>query len=669
MEDELFPYSRVVDPEEVKQTPCFTTLSPRINCYDHLADEACWRFSKEWAEIMDPNETQQEIKNMNAAKMKKLLSQSILECIKIDPEIGMEIVDSYRKNWLKKMDVPDTNSFQNLDEFINFRYLNAGAEEYWMMVGYSHGKKLTKEEDELVANVLRVATKTMVCTNDYYSWEKEHRASNDQDIGRIVNVVAFFMRTGGLSIEASREKTRNCILAFEQDYLRERTLLYQAHPSLPLHVRKLVELCGSAIAGVHYWSAIAPRYNSWEETDKRNGEAIPVLEKQIQIITPLEQSRHVSSKQHAIANTTNRHSTEAEESVHLPATTTLTKNDATPKEVNSVPKTSKIESKREWEQEIITNGDAFHLNLSALLAPCDYIKSLPSKGFRSSLVDALNVWLQVPQKKLIVIKNVIEMLHNSSLILDDIEDDSNLRRGKTATHKIFGTAQAINSANFLFVAALQAIKALKNESVVTVVLDELKNLFMGQSWDLYWKFHLKPPTEREYLAMIDAKTGAMFSMLVSLMQAVSPVISRYNFDHLTRLVGRFFQVRDDYMNLQGKEYSKQKGFCEDFEEGKLSYPIVHCLENNPNFHHLIMGMFRQRQGKPMIMESKLQILDCLEKTGALDATRKLVQKLEVEAEEQIDVLETQMGESNPLLRLMLKALSIVPRKEVNGIAA
>ena len=77
---------------------------------------------------MDPNETQQEIKNMNAAKMKKLLSQSILECIKIDPEIGMEIVDSYRKNWLKKMDVPDTNSFQNLDEFINFRHLNAGAE-------------------------------------------------------------------------------------------------------------------------------------------------------------------------------------------------------------------------------------------------------------------------------------------------------------------------------------------------------------------------------------------------------------------------------------------------------------------------------------------------------------------------------------------------------------
>ena len=77
---------------------------------------------------MDPNETQQEIKSVRAAKMKKLLSQSILECIKVDPEIGMDVVDFYRKRWLKEMDVPDTDSFQNLEEFLNFRSLNAGVE-------------------------------------------------------------------------------------------------------------------------------------------------------------------------------------------------------------------------------------------------------------------------------------------------------------------------------------------------------------------------------------------------------------------------------------------------------------------------------------------------------------------------------------------------------------
>lgn len=77
---------------------------------------------------MDPNETPQEIQNARAAKMKKLLSLSILECIKIDPEIGMDIVESYRKTWLKEMDVRDTDSFQTLEEFLNFRCLNAGTE-------------------------------------------------------------------------------------------------------------------------------------------------------------------------------------------------------------------------------------------------------------------------------------------------------------------------------------------------------------------------------------------------------------------------------------------------------------------------------------------------------------------------------------------------------------
>ena len=80
------------------------------------------------AVAMDPNETHQEIKNVRAANMKKLVSQSILECIKIDPEIGMDMVDSYRKTWLKKMEVPDTDNFQTLDEYLNFRYLNAAVE-------------------------------------------------------------------------------------------------------------------------------------------------------------------------------------------------------------------------------------------------------------------------------------------------------------------------------------------------------------------------------------------------------------------------------------------------------------------------------------------------------------------------------------------------------------
>lgn len=75
---------------------------------------------------MDLN--QQEIENSKAAKMKKLLSQSMLEYLKIDHEMGMDILNSYRGTWLKGMEVLDADRFQTLDDYAKFRIVNMGAE-------------------------------------------------------------------------------------------------------------------------------------------------------------------------------------------------------------------------------------------------------------------------------------------------------------------------------------------------------------------------------------------------------------------------------------------------------------------------------------------------------------------------------------------------------------
>lgn len=78
------------------------------------------------ATAMDLN--QQDIKNAKAAKMKKILSQSLLECLKIDHEMGMDILNSYRGTWLKGMEVLDIDRFQTLDDYAKFRIINAGVE-------------------------------------------------------------------------------------------------------------------------------------------------------------------------------------------------------------------------------------------------------------------------------------------------------------------------------------------------------------------------------------------------------------------------------------------------------------------------------------------------------------------------------------------------------------
>jgi hypothetical protein len=66
------------------------------------------------------------------------------------------------------------------------------------------------------------------------------------------------------------------------------------------------------------------------------------------------------------------------------------------------------------------------LDMSALMAPNSYIQSLPSKNFRSQIIDVVDLWLHLPSQPLKLIEQVIDDPHNSSLILDDIQDESSI---------------------------------------------------------------------------------------------------------------------------------------------------------------------------------------------------------------------------------------------------
>lgn len=86
--------------------------------------------------------------------------------------------------------------------------------------------------------------------------------------------------------------------------------------------------------------------------------------------------------------------------------------------------------------------------------------------------------------------------------VDDVEDNSTLRRGVPVAHSIFGVAQTINSANYVYFCALQEIAKLNNPSVLTIFTEELLNLHRGQGMDLFWRDTLTTPTEDDYLEMV-----------------------------------------------------------------------------------------------------------------------------------------------------------------------
>jgi geranylgeranyl diphosphate synthase type 3 len=156
-----------------------------------------------------------------------------------------------------------------------------------------------------------------------------------------------------------------------------------------------------------------------------------------------------------------------------------------------------------------------------LMGPFEYLFAQPGKDIRKQLIAAFNEWLEVPAEGVEIITKVVGMLHTASLLVDDIEDSSLLRRGLPVAHSIFGTAQTINSANYVYFLALQELQKLKNPKAITIYTEELLNLHRGQGMDLFWRDTLTCPSEDDYLEMVGNKTGGLFRLAVKLMQAES----------------------------------------------------------------------------------------------------------------------------------------------------
>ncbi|KAL1969413.1 hypothetical protein VTN77DRAFT_8851 [Rasamsonia byssochlamydoides] len=274
-----------------------------------------------------------------------------------------------------------------------------------------------------------------------------------------------------------------------------------------------------------------------------------------------------------------------------------------------------------------------------LLAPYDYLLQHPGKDIRKQLITAFNAWLKVPRDSLDIITKVVAMLHTASLLIDDVEDSSVLRRGVPVAHSIFGTAQTINSANYVYFLALQEVQKLNNPVAIDIYVQELLNLHRGQGMDLFWRDTLTCPTEEEYLEMVGNKTGGLFRLAVKLMQAESE--TELECVPLVNVLGLIFQICDDYLNLSNTTYSENKGLCEDLTEGKFSFPIIHSIRADPGNVQLINILKQKTKDE----EVKLYALSYMERTGSFAYTRKVVAQLREKALSLIDEIDEKQGEN------------------------
>jgi geranylgeranyl diphosphate synthase type 3 len=282
----------------------------------------------------------------------------------------------------------------------------------------------------------------------------------------------------------------------------------------------------------------------------------------------------------------------------------------------------------------------------AVSGPFDYLYGQKGKNYRSQVIKAFQAWLEVPEQSLSIITRVVGMLHTASLLVDDVEDSSTLRRGMPVAHNIFGIPQTINSANYIYFVALQELQKLGNPKVINIYADELAQLHRGQGMDLFWRDTLTCPTEDDYLEMVSNKTGGLFRLGIKLMQAESRTL--IDCIPLVNLVGLIFQIVDDYKNLRSPAYTSNKGECEDLTEGKFSFPIIHAIRANTS-NLVLLNILRQ---KTEDVEVKRYAVKYMEDVGSFRYTKEVIDVLVERARKLTDELDDGRGKSKGIKDLL-----------------
>lgn len=292
--------------------------------------------------------------------------------------------------------------------------------------------------------------------------------------------------------------------------------------------------------------------------------------------------------------------------------------------------------------------DWLNENELKLLEPFNYLNEKPSKNFRLKLIKAFNLWLGVNDDDINIISNIINKLHSASLLMDDVEDNSELRRGIPVAHRIYGVPQTINTANYVYFQALNLLNNFDDHSLNQVINDELINLHRGQGMDLYYRDNYQCPTLDQYLELVNNKTGGLLRLAVKLMTFKSN--NDVNLIHLTNLIGISFQIRDDYCNLFTNDYKDNKGFAEDITEGKFSFPLIHAIINDKNSNK-ILNILKQRTKDN---DLKYYVVDYLvNHTHSAEFTKQVLEQIHEQILQEINNLG-----GNELLIEILNGLKI-----------
>jgi geranylgeranyl diphosphate synthase type I len=181
----------------------------------------------------------------------------------------------------------------------------------------------------------------------------------------------------------------------------------------------------------------------------------------------------------------------------------------------------------------------------------------------------------------------IELLHNFSLIHDDIEDNSPTRRGRATVWKLWGVPQATNAGDGMFAIAHQALERLEQAGVDSARILRTQAMFNrtclqlthGQHLDI--EFETRPKvTVDEYMEMIANKTAALIGATAAIGALLGGSSRVGHYQAFGRELGLAFQIQDDILGIWGDEAVTGKSAASDLLTRKKTLPVLYGLERS-----------------------------------------------------------------------------------------
>jgi octaprenyl-diphosphate synthase len=224
---------------------------------------------------------------------------------------------------------------------------------------------------------------------------------------------------------------------------------------------------------------------------------------------------------------------------------------------------------------------------------------------------------------------IVEFIHTSTLLHDDVVDESDLRRGRKTANALWGNAPSVLVGDFLYSRSFQLMVELDSMPVMHILADATNQIAEGEVLQL---LHVGNPdtTEADYLRVIERKTAILFAAatrLSALLADANPAMQQNLADYGMNL-GLAFQIADDVLDYTADAKTLGKNLGDDLAEGKATLPVIHALTKAlPGARERLSQIIREGDTRAMP-----EVLAAIRSSGGLEYSRKIAERYALAAE-------------------------------------